>query len=63
MENKDLWEELLSELERWEASGIRVQFWHVRRDLNAAADALAKEGAQVKYLPFTHTFRFLLISL
>lgn len=45
VKNKDLWEMLLGEVERFADVGMKVQFWRISRELNSAADALAKEGA------------------
>ncbi|KAI0883013.1 RNase H domain protein [Annulohypoxylon maeteangense] len=45
VKNRDLWEMLLGEAERWEDRGLLIQFWKIPRDWNSAADAAAKEGA------------------
>jgi ribonuclease HI len=42
--NKDLWERLISVVEKWEKAGVMVQFYLVRRNLNTEADRLAKEA-------------------
>lgn len=45
VKNKDLWLLLLGEIEKYESRGLQVQFWRIRRELNAVADRAAKEGA------------------
>ncbi|RWA06400.1 hypothetical protein EKO27_g8711 [Xylaria grammica] len=44
--NKDLWEALLGEVERWHDYGVSIQFWKIPRDWNEVADAAAKEAAE-----------------
>ncbi|KAI1073341.1 hypothetical protein LB507_011668 [Fusarium sp. FIESC RH6] len=46
VKNRDLWEALLGELERWNVHGMRIQFWKIPREWNTEADQLAKEAAQ-----------------
>ncbi|KXX75727.1 Ribonuclease H [Madurella mycetomatis] len=46
VKNKDLWELLLGEVERWNGRGLRVAFWAIPRELNTYADGAAKEAAQ-----------------
>ncbi|KAI0517464.1 ribonuclease H-like protein [Xylaria bambusicola] len=46
VKNKDLWEALLGEVERWQAEGLSIQFWRIRREWNKDADAAAKKAAQ-----------------
>jgi ribonuclease HI len=46
VKNRDLWEALLGEMERWNVHGMRIQFWRIPREWNSEADQLAKEAAQ-----------------
>jgi ribonuclease HI len=43
--NKDLWERLIEEVERWENLGVQVLFYLVQRRFNTLADECAKAGA------------------
>ncbi|KAH7121372.1 hypothetical protein EDB81DRAFT_813866 [Dactylonectria macrodidyma] len=45
VKNKDLWELLLGEVERWKDQGLRVDLWKIPRELNGDADAAAKQAA------------------
>ncbi|KAI8965361.1 ribonuclease H-like protein [Daldinia sp. FL1419] len=45
VKNKDLWEMLLGEFERWEDEGLTIKFWQIPRDWNTAADTAAKQAA------------------
>lgn len=45
VKNKDLWELLLAEFERWERQALEVVFWRIGRELNTVADAAAKKAA------------------
>lgn len=45
VKNRDLWEMLLGECERYHGAGVGVQFWRVPREWNTLADAGAREGA------------------
>lgn len=45
VKNKDLWEALLGEAERWSDIGLDVKFWRIPRELNTLADQRAKEAA------------------
>jgi ribonuclease HI len=45
VKNKDLWEALLGEVERYKAGGMAVQFWRIPREWNTVADAAAKDAA------------------
>jgi ribonuclease HI len=51
VKNRDLWDLLLGEVERWEHLGLRVELWNIPRELNGDADSAAKqvvnEGADV----------------
>ncbi|KAI1260050.1 ribonuclease H-like protein [Xylariaceae sp. FL1019] len=42
--NRDLWELLLGEAERYQEEGLTIQFWRIGRDLNKVADAAAKKA-------------------
>lgn len=44
--NKDLWEMLLGEVERWDFCGVKVQFWRIPRAFNEMADSAAKQAAK-----------------
>ncbi|VUC37584.1 unnamed protein product [Clonostachys rosea] len=46
VKNKDLWELLLGEAERWIDKGLVVEFWKIPRELNQEADQAAKETSQ-----------------
>lgn len=46
VKNKDLWELLLGEVERWKGCALDVAFWRIPRELNTYADGAAKEAAQ-----------------
>ena len=48
VKNKDLWEALLGEAERWKSIGLDLQFWRIPRDLNVEADHMAREAAGKK---------------
>jgi len=43
--NRDLWEALLGEVERYKNHGMAIEFWRIPRDRNTEADAAAKEAA------------------
>lgn len=45
VKNKDLWELLLGEVERWEEQGVTVKLWNIPRELNTLADSAAKAAA------------------
>lgn len=45
VKNRDLWEALLGEVERWESYGLEIQFWRIPRILNEMADRAAKQAA------------------
>ncbi|KAK1752201.1 ribonuclease H1 [Echria macrotheca] len=44
--NRDLWETLLGEVERFFVRGMTIKFWRIPRAWNAVADAAAKAAAQ-----------------
>ncbi|RYP13210.1 hypothetical protein DL767_010848 [Monosporascus sp. MG133] len=46
VKNKDLWEMLLGEVERWDYWGLKIQFWRIPRMLNVTADRAAKQAAE-----------------
>ncbi|KAI8623629.1 ribonuclease H-like protein [Xylariaceae sp. FL1651] len=46
VKNKDLWEMLLGEVERWHDAGLSIQFWRIPRDWNKVSDAAAKKAAE-----------------
>ena len=46
VKNKDLWEMLLGEAERWNDMGLRIQFWRIPRELNSVADQAAKQASE-----------------
>lgn len=46
VKNKDLWEMLLGEVEKWHDRGLRIQFWRIPREWNTVADAAAKIAAE-----------------
>jgi len=62
VKNRDLWEMLLTELNKWEGEGIQVQFWLIPKEWNTVADLLAKEGAEV-HIPFIQQIAKLLILI
>ncbi|KAJ5959149.1 uncharacterized protein N7479_006299 [Penicillium vulpinum] len=45
VKNKDLWQCLLGEVERWDERGMRIQFWRIPREWNTEADQHAKVAA------------------
>lgn len=45
VKNRDLWEMLLGEVERWHDQGLNVEFWRIPREQNTKADKAAKEAA------------------
>lgn len=45
VKNKDLWQCLLGEVERWDEEGMRIQFWRIPREWNTEADQHAKVAA------------------
>lgn len=47
VKNKDLWEMLLGEAERWHDLGLKIHFWRIPRESNVEADRAAKEAAEV----------------
>jgi ribonuclease HI len=49
--NRDLWERLIDAVEKWEKSGVMVQFYLIRRGFNTEADKLAKKAAVRAFLP------------
>lgn len=51
VKNKDLWEALLGEVERYDEEGMAVEFWRIPREWNTVADAAAKDAAAERYVP------------
>lgn len=45
VKNKDLWQMLLGECERYQRDGLAIQFWKIPREWNTLADEGAKKGA------------------
>lgn len=45
VKNKDLWQCLLGECERWADNGVMISFWRIPRELNKDADRWAKDAA------------------
>ena len=45
VKNRDLWEEIINEMDHWNGLGMEVQFWLIPRKLNSLADGLAREAA------------------
>ncbi|TFK38675.1 ribonuclease H-like domain-containing protein [Crucibulum laeve] len=52
VKNKDLWEMLIIEIEKWEKFGVPVQFYLMKRRFNKA-DVAAKKAALLKDVPTT----------
>lgn len=48
VKNRDLWELLLGEVERWKKNGLVIELWKIPRELNGAADAAAKKASHDK---------------
>lgn len=46
VKNKDLWECLLGEVEKFHDLGMRVCFWRIPRELNGVADEAAKMATE-----------------
>lgn len=46
VKNRDLWELLLGEVERWKYQGLDVALWRIPRELNTLADGAAREAAE-----------------
>ncbi|EPE04771.1 rnase h domain protein [Ophiostoma piceae UAMH 11346] len=44
--NRDLWELLLWEAERWDLLGLKVELWKIPREVNTAADKAAKDACE-----------------
>ncbi|KAH6697558.1 hypothetical protein F5X68DRAFT_257700 [Plectosphaerella plurivora] len=49
--NRDLWEALLGEVERWSSRGLLVEFWKIPRELNTRADTAAKDATKLEPQP------------
>lgn len=48
LKNRDLWEALLGEFERWDSWGLKIEFWRIPRTLNVVADGAAKQAADAE---------------
>ncbi|KAI0555603.1 RNase H domain protein [Xylaria curta] len=46
VKNKDMWEMLLGEVEKWHENEVSIQFWRIPRAWNKVADAAAKKAAE-----------------
>ncbi|KAI1747981.1 ribonuclease H-like protein [Xylaria castorea] len=46
VKNKDMWEVLLGEVERWHDRGVSILFWRIPRAWNVVADTAAKKAAE-----------------
>ncbi|KAK9771602.1 putative RNase H type-1 domain-containing protein [Seiridium cardinale] len=44
VQNKDLWELLMGEFERYHETGLVIEFWRIRRELNTVADSAARQA-------------------
>ncbi|KAI0846355.1 ribonuclease H-like protein [Daldinia vernicosa] len=51
VKNKDMWEMLLGEFERWNEEGLSIKFWRIPRDWNTTADEAAKKRASEDKVP------------
>lgn len=51
VKNKDLWEVLLGECERYRRKGLAIQFWRMPREWNTLADEGAKKAAAEEEAP------------
>jgi ribonuclease HI len=51
VKNKDLWQALLGDIERFSDYGLAVQFWRIPREWNTVADAAAKSAAAREATP------------
>jgi ribonuclease HI len=51
VKNRDLWEALLGEIERYKDEGMAVEFWRIPREWNTMADAAARSGAAQEPAP------------
>ena len=45
VKNRDLWELLLEEVEKFKQYGMDIKFWRIPREWNTVTDAAAKEAA------------------
>jgi ribonuclease HI len=46
VQNRDLWEMLLGEAERYDENGMKIELWWIPRAANTIADRAAKKAAQ-----------------
>lgn len=54
IKNKDLWELLLGECERYEDEGMAIQFWKIPKEWNKVCEAEAKEAVMNRSVPQDH---------
>lgn len=45
VKNRDLWDTLFDEAERWSKEGLKIRFWRIPREMNTVADHFAKVAA------------------
>ncbi|GMG42487.1 unnamed protein product [Aspergillus oryzae var. brunneus] len=45
VKNRDLWDCLLGEMEKWDSNGMQVKFWRIPRDWNTDTDYHARHAA------------------
>lgn len=48
VKNRDLWERLLGEVERWDRHGMGIEFWRIPREWNTDADYHARQAASAE---------------
>lgn len=51
VKNRDLWEALLGQIERYREDGMSVEFWRIPREWNTVADSAAKDAAANEEAP------------
>ena len=51
VKNKDLWQTLLGEIERWFDEDLKIKFWRIPREWNTEADRWAKDVAANESCP------------
>ncbi|OTA98852.1 hypothetical protein M426DRAFT_325644 [Hypoxylon sp. CI-4A] len=55
VKNQDLWELFLGEVEKCKETGVEVELWKIPREMNKAADAVAKETIKNEEAPTDFT--------
>lgn len=50
VKNKDLWQALLGEAEKWSERDVKITFWWIPRDQNIEADHWARHGANMEQM-------------